>query len=89
LALLDAVRADWREADLAPAERALCVFAERLTHHSRDMSEEDIVALRTVGFGDFEIHDAIQVVSYFNYINRVADAIHVDLEEEMPADPRR
>jgi len=30
------------------------------------------------------IHDAIQVVSYFNYINRIADAVRVDLEEDMP-----
>jgi alkylhydroperoxidase family enzyme len=52
------------------------------------MREEDVLALRAVGFEDLQIHDAIQVISYFNYINRVADAIHVDLEEEMPADPR-
>jgi uncharacterized peroxidase-related enzyme len=88
-ALLAAVRADWREADLSPEDRALCAFAERLTHHPAEMGEVDVASLRTAGFDDLQIHDAIQVVSYFNYINRVADAVGVDLEEEMPADPRR
>jgi len=27
----------------------------------------------------------VQVASYFNYINRIADALGVDLEPEMPA----
>ena len=43
--------------------------------------------LREAGFDDVAIHDAVQVISYFNYINRVADAIHVDLEPEMPPYP--
>jgi alkylhydroperoxidase family enzyme len=51
------------------------------------MSEEDITALREHGFDDVAIHDAIQVVAYFNYINRVADAVHVDLEPEMTPYP--
>lgn len=52
------------------------------------MSEDDVASLRSLGLSDEEIHDAIQVTSYFNYINRVADAVHVDLEPEMPPDPR-
>lgn len=51
------------------------------------MSEHDVQALRAVGFDDVAIHDAIQVVSYFNYINRVADAVHVDLEPGMSPYP--
>ena len=51
------------------------------------MSREDVDALRSAGFDDTAIHDAIQVVAYFNYINRVADAVHVELEPEMPPYP--
>ncbi len=40
--------------------------------------------LRGQGFSDTAIHDAVQVISYFNYINRVADALGVDLEQWMP-----
>jgi alkylhydroperoxidase family enzyme len=43
--------------------------------------------LRALGLDDRAIHDAIQVVAYFNYINRVADAVHVDLEPEMEPYP--
>jgi hypothetical protein len=51
------------------------------------MDADDVAALRRAGFGDLEIHDAVQVIAYFNYINRVADALHVDLEPEMPPHP--
>ncbi len=51
------------------------------------MTAADVEALRAVGFSSAAIHDAIQVISYFNYINRVADAVHVDLEEDMPPYP--
>jgi hypothetical protein len=47
------------------------------------MQEADVAALRAVGLDDVAIHDAIQVIGYFNYINRLADAVHVDLEPEM------
>ena len=53
------------------------------------MIEADIACLRAHDLDDETIHDAIQVVSYFNYINRVADAIDVELEPEMEPDPRR
>ena len=39
-------------------------------------------ALRAQGLDDETIHDAIQVISYFNYINRVAEAVGTDLEPE-------
>lgn len=44
------------------------------------MTAGDVAALRAVGLSDAAIHDATQVVSYFNYINRVADALGVELE---------
>ena len=83
-----AVSADWRTAELAPRDRALCAFAERLTRAPARMAAGDLEELRGLGFSEAALHDAIQVVSYFNYINRVADAVHVDLEAEMPPDPR-
>ncbi len=84
---VEAVMRDWTKAGLDPAEEALCRFAENLTRDPAAMSEADVAALRTVGFDDVAVHDAIQVVSYFNYINRVADAVHVELEPEMPPYP--
>ncbi len=39
--------------------------------------------LRRHGFDDVAITDAVQVIAYFNYINRIADCLGVDLEPEM------
>lgn len=47
------------------------------------MERVDIELLRSVGLDDRAIHDAVQVISYFNYINRIADGLEVDLEPEM------
>lgn len=84
---LEKLALNWRTAGLERIDYALCAFAERLTRSPGRMREADVVALRTVGLDDDSIHDAIQVVSYFNYINRIADAVHVDLEPEMPPYP--
>ena len=86
-ALVEAVMEDWRTAGLSGMDEALCEFAEKLTKTPGLMSEADVQGLRAVGFDDVAVHDAIQVISYFNYINRVADATHVELEPEMPPYP--
>jgi alkylhydroperoxidase family enzyme len=44
------------------------------------MGPADIEGLRTAGLDDRAIHDATQIISYFNYINRVADALGVEPE---------
>jgi alkylhydroperoxidase family enzyme len=43
----------------------------------------DLESLRKHAFTDRDILDAVQVISYFNYINRVADALGVEPEAEM------
>ena len=86
-ALCAAILEDWRKAYLSPLELALCGYAEKLTLTPQAMTEGDVETLRVVGLDDVAIHDLIQVTAYFNYINRVADAIHVDLEAEMPPYP--
>lgn len=45
------------------------------------MSPADLDALRAHGFDDTAIHDATQVIGYFNYINRIADALGVEPED--------
>lgn len=59
----------------------------KLTDAPARIRESDLAPLRAVGLTDRDIHDAVQVISYFNYINRIADALGTDLEPEMPARP--
>ena len=86
---LAALAADWRGAQLSPPDRALCALAEKLTRTPAAMVRADVEQLREVGLDDRAIHDAVQVVAYFNYINRVADALDVELEPGMPPHPLR
>jgi uncharacterized peroxidase-related enzyme len=75
-----AVVRDWRAAPLSAADRALCAFAEKLTQRPDAMEPADLEELRAHGFDDRAIHDAVQVIAYFNYITRVADGLGLEPE---------
>jgi uncharacterized peroxidase-related enzyme len=77
------VKHDYNRANLSPRQKALCKFAEMVTRVPGALAPRHIETLRLRGLNDNEILDAVQVVSYFNYINRVADALGVDPEPEM------
>ena len=64
--------------------RALCDFAVALTARPAAVGPADVAALRAEGWDDRAIHDAIQVIAYFNYINRVAEAVGIDPEPDRP-----
>jgi uncharacterized peroxidase-related enzyme len=76
---------DWRTAPLTSADAALCAYAEKLTRTPWTATRDDLDTLRREGFDDEQISDAVQIIGYFNYINRVADGLGVDLEESMKA----
>jgi uncharacterized peroxidase-related enzyme len=75
--------------DLGPRLRALLAYAMKLTRTPAAMKEADVDALREHGLDDRAIVDANQVVAYFNYVNRVADGLGVELEPSWPAEVRR
>ncbi len=79
---------DHRDADLPAADRLLCDFAVKLTLAPGAMDEADVRRLREHGFDDDAITIAVQVISYFNYINRIADALGVDPADWMADLPR-
>jgi len=88
-AVADAVARDWTTAPLAPADRALCAWAWKLALRPGAMTGDDAAMLRAAGFDDRDVHDAAQVVSYFSYINRIADGLGVEPEPEWGEDPYR
>jgi uncharacterized peroxidase-related enzyme len=82
-ALTDQIKKDYKTADLSERQRALCEFAEKLTLTPAKMTAEDLNPLRAAELSDRDILDVVQVISYFNYINRIADGLGVDPEAWM------
>ena len=80
-ALVHQVVADWRGAGLSSADMALCEYAAKLSCKATPMSPADLDRLRAAGLDDRAIHDATQVIGFFNYITRIADALGVEPEE--------
>ncbi|MDG2183041.1 MAG: hypothetical protein P8L78_15230 [Mariniblastus sp.] len=74
---------DYRNCNFSEIDTALCEYAVELTCRPARMSQANIDRLRKVGLADDQITVATQVISYFNYINRIADGLGVDLEDWM------
>lgn len=79
--LVHAIAADWQSAHLSKADQALCRFAADLTNNQHLITAENLDELRRHGFDDRAIHDATQVIAYFNYITRIAAALGVEPED--------
>ena len=54
-----------------------------MTREPASVSQADIDRLRELGLTDRAINDATQVISFFNYINRISEGLGVDLETGM------
>ena len=77
------MKKDWCTAQLSDIDKVLCSWVEKLTLTPSNMNKKAVEKLEDVGFSQSAISDAAQVAGYFNYINRIADGLGVDLEAEM------
>ncbi len=55
-------------------------FAANLTRSPWDAAEADVEGLRRMGLSDRAILDLVLVISYFAFVNRIADGLGVELE---------
>jgi uncharacterized peroxidase-related enzyme len=76
-ALVKALVEDYDHAPLSPADRAMLDYVTQLTKDATRISPRDHERLRSVGFADRGILQITLIASWFNYINRVADALGV------------
>lgn len=81
--LAEHVKHNYRRARLSARIKALAKFADLVTHSPAAVRKQDVDNLRKFGLSDRDILDAVEVIAYFNYINRVADALGIDSEPEM------
>jgi alkylhydroperoxidase family enzyme len=49
-------------------------------------AEDDVMKMREAGLSDEAIHDAVAITSYFNFVNRIALGLGVELEDEYKKD---
>ncbi len=55
-------------------------YVVALTQQPASITENHIESLRLAGLSDDAIHDAAAVAAYFNYVNRIALGLGVELE---------
>jgi len=79
-AFVKALVEDYERAPLSEADRAMLDYATKLTKDATRVSPRDHERLRAVGFDDRGILQITLIASWFNYINRVADALGVGRE---------
>ncbi len=77
------IQEDYTQIDFDPATKTLLDFSTKLTLDIKDMDETDIESLRVNGFSDEDILDAVYLISYFNFVNRVLDALGAKPEPGM------
>ena len=76
-ALVDALETDYTTAPVSEAERAMLDYVVQITRDATRISPADHERLRSAGFDDKGILQITLIASWFNYINRVADALGV------------
>jgi len=75
--LVAALEDDYRNAPITEQEKVMLDYVVQITRDATRISPSDHERLRTAGFDDKGILQITLIASWFNYINRVADALGV------------
>ncbi len=79
-ALVEALEKDYTTAPISRQDRVMLDYVVKLTKDATRIWKDDIDGLRAAGFDDKAILQITLIASWFNYINRVADALGVGRE---------
>jgi len=75
--MVEALRNDYKTAPISEQDRAMLDYVVKLTRDATKCSREDHDNLRAAGFDDKGILQITLIAAWFNYINKVADALGV------------
>ena len=75
--LVKALQEDYQTAPISEQDKLMLDYVSQLTRDATRLSAQDHDRLRAVGFDDRLILQITLIASWFNYINRVADALGV------------
>lgn len=79
---LDSLKGGQQPENLSPRAKALIDYALKLTVEPGKIVREDLDALRSIGITDSEILDLVLVTGYVNLVNRVAQGLGVEHDEQ-------
>jgi uncharacterized peroxidase-related enzyme len=79
-ALVHALEKDYATAPITAQERVMLDYVVKITKDATKIWKDDHERLRSTGFDDKAILQITLIASWFNYINRVADALGVGRE---------
>ena len=72
---------DYTQASFPPKDRRMLDFAVKVTQDPASLTEVDVEGLRDSGFEDRDIVSIVLVTCLFNFMNRVASSLGVDVPE--------
>ena len=75
--LVAAIRRDYRTAPIDERDRVMLEYAEQMTRDATRITPGHHERLHAAGFDDRGILQITLIAAWFNYINRVADALGV------------
>lgn len=75
--LVEAIRKDYRSAPIDARDRVMLDYVVQVTRDATKVGPEDHRRLRDAGFDDRAILQITLITAWFNYINKVADALGV------------
>jgi alkylhydroperoxidase family enzyme len=78
--LVEALEKDYASAPISVQDRVMLDYVVKLTKDATKVWKDDIEGLRKARFDDQGILQITLIASWFNYINRVADALGVGRE---------
>jgi uncharacterized peroxidase-related enzyme len=79
--LVETLKRNYKAAKVDEKTMAMLDYAVKLTEKPTNIKEADVALLKEIGCTDREILDLCQITSYFNFVNRLAEGLGVQLED--------
>lgn len=81
--LVKHLKSDPTNAPLEPQDKTMIYFALKLTREPSSVKREDLDVLKQRGFSEEQVVDIVLITCTFNFMDRLADGLGVELDAQM------